>query len=250
MQATKQVRLPGQDRRVQILGVAMELFARRGFRGTTTRQIAQASGVNEAIIFRHFPRKQDLYWAVIEQKCRDAGERKEMLRRRLSEHRPDHEIFTDIVEDLLNLHRRDPSRSRLFLFAALENHKLSDRFFQTYVVKYYEVLAQHIAQKVHEGIFRPVDPLLAARSFLGMVVYHFWIQDVFGGERHQKFEARHVAETLADIWLRGVRATAADSSNGKSRNGRAHSANGKRARNGAAVGHRGNGNHLKQGMPK
>jgi AcrR family transcriptional regulator len=251
MQATKQVRLAGQDRRTQILGVAMELFASRGFRGTTTRQIAQASGVNEAIIFRHFPRKQDLYWAVIEQKCRDAGERKELLRRRLGEQKPDYEIFAEIAEDLLNLHRRDPSRSRLFLFAALENHQLSDRFFETYVVKYYEVLAQHIAQRVREGAFRPVDPLLAARGFLGMVVYHFWIQDVFGGERHQKFETRQVAETLADIWLRGVRATSPGAGNGKSRNGKiAHHANGKRGRNGAFMAHRKNGNHLTQGTPK
>lgn len=249
MQAIKQVRLAGQDRRTQILGVAMDLFASRGFRGTTTRQIALASGVNEAIIFRHFPRKQDLYWAVIEQKCRDAGERKELLRKRLAEHRPDHEIFTDIAEDLLNLHRRDPSRSRLFLFAALENHKLSDRFFETYIVKYYEVLAQHIAQRVREGIFRPVDSLLAARGFLGMVVYHFWIQDVFGGERHQQFAPRQVAETLADIWLRGVRATPGD--NGKSRDGRgAHLGNGKRRRNGEVADHAENGRHLTLGTRK
>jgi AcrR family transcriptional regulator len=250
MQATKQVRLAGEDRRTQILGVAMELFAGRGFRGTTTRQIAQASGVNEAIIFRHFPRKQDLYWAVIEQKCRDAGERKELLRKRLAEHRPDHEIFADIAEDLLNLHRRDPSRSRLFLFAALENHKLSDRFFETYIVKYYEVLAQHIAQRVREGIFRPVDSLLAARGFLGMVVYHFWIQDVFGGERHQQFAPRQVAETLADIWLRGVRAGVA-TANGAPGNGKvAYSANGKARHTGRPLRRAVNGKHLTLGTRK
>ena len=52
----KSSRLPAPDRRRQILAVAMELFARRGFRGTTTRQIAERAGVNEAIVFRHFPR--------------------------------------------------------------------------------------------------------------------------------------------------------------------------------------------------
>jgi AcrR family transcriptional regulator len=151
MLGMRQTRLPGQDRREQILGIAMELFARQGFRGTTTRQIAEASGVNEAIIFRHFPHKQDLYWAVIEQKCRDAGQRKQLLRKRLSEHKPDREIFAEIAEDLLNRHRGDPSRSRLLLFTALENHELSERFFQTYVAKYFEVLAEHIAQRVRDA---------------------------------------------------------------------------------------------------
>ena len=225
MQATKQVRLAGQDRREQILGVAMELFAHQGFRGTTTRQIAQASGVNEAIIFRHFPRKQDLYWAVIEQKCRDAGERKELLRKRLNEPKPDRAVFAEIAEDILIRQRSDPSRSRLMLFAALENHQLSERFFQTYVAKYYEVLAEYIAQRVREGAFRPVGPLLAARGFLGMVVYHFWIQEIFGGKRHQKFDPTEVCEALADIWLRGVQCTAT-TRNGKLRKGqRADSAN-------------------------
>ena len=41
--------------------VAMELFARQGYQGTTTRQISERAHVNEALIFRHFPRKEDLY---------------------------------------------------------------------------------------------------------------------------------------------------------------------------------------------
>ena len=240
MLATKQIRLPRRDRREQILGVAMELFAHQGFRGTTTRQIAEASGVTEALIFRHFPRKQDLYWAVIEQKCRDAGERKQLLRRRLAEPKADTEIFMEIAEDLLGRHRGDPSRSRLLLFAALENHELADRFFQTYIAKYYEVLAEHIAHRVREGAFRPVDPLLAARGFLGMVVYHFWIQEIFGGKRHQKFDPASVCQSLADIWLRGVQA--APATKNVQRNGRNGHAprNGKTAKNGTH--HSGNGN--------
>jgi hypothetical protein len=75
---------------------------------------------------------------------------------------------------------------------------------------------------VREGAFRRVDPLLAARGFLGMVVYHFWIQEIFGGKRHQKFDPRQVCETLANIWLRGMQSSAA-TRNGKSPNGkRAH----------------------------
>ncbi|HXF04417.1 MAG TPA: helix-turn-helix domain-containing protein, partial [Blastocatellia bacterium] len=46
------VRLSAADRRLQIVRTAMDLFARKGFDGTTTKEIAQASGVTEAIIFR------------------------------------------------------------------------------------------------------------------------------------------------------------------------------------------------------
>jgi AcrR family transcriptional regulator len=245
MLGMRQTRLPGQDRREQILGIAMELFARQGFRGTTTRQIAEASGVNEAIIFRHFPRKQDLYWAVIEQKCRDAGQRKQLLRKRLNEHKPDREIFAEIAEDLLNRHRGDPSRSRLLLFTALENHELSERFFQTYVAKYFEVLAEHIAQRVRQGVFRPVDPLLAARGFLGMVIYHFWIQELFGGKRHQKFDPHEVCQTLAGIWLRGVQAAPAKGNGHSGNGGGAHASNNNSVRRSRRLtGRTRNSNHL------
>ena len=73
--ASPHIRVSAGDRRQQILEVATDLFARQGFNGTTTRQIAQRAAVNEAIIFRHFPTKDDLYWAVIENQCQIRGGR-------------------------------------------------------------------------------------------------------------------------------------------------------------------------------
>jgi len=63
----KAQRVTGTERRKQIIRVATELFARQGFKATTTRQIAQQARINEAIIFRHFPHKEDLDWTIIDQ---------------------------------------------------------------------------------------------------------------------------------------------------------------------------------------
>ena len=63
------VRMPAEDRRRQIIGVAIRLFSQKGFRGTTTKEIAAAAGVNEAIIFRHFVTKSELYSAMIDEKA-------------------------------------------------------------------------------------------------------------------------------------------------------------------------------------
>ena len=46
------------------------MFAEKGFGATTTREIAAHAQVNEALIFRHFPTKEELYWAVLEAKVR------------------------------------------------------------------------------------------------------------------------------------------------------------------------------------
>ncbi len=184
----------------------MELFARQGYRGTTTQQISKEAGINEAIIFRHFPRKEDLYWAVIERNCRSGRTRsKPDLAQRLTDIRNDRELFATIARDWLERDRKDVAMSRLLLFTALENHRLSRRFFRTHVARYYETLADHIRKRIQEGVFRPVDPVLAARGFLGMVIYHLWIQELFGGDAYQKFDPKSVSKKLSDIWLEGVR---------------------------------------------
>lgn len=200
---TTPTRFSAQDRRQQIMQVAMGLFARQGFNGTTTRQIADQAGVNEAIVFRHFPRKEDLYWSVIQNKCR-LGSRRKHLEDQLRQGGEDRKTLEGIAEEILRRNWADPGMSRLLFFSALENHRLSHRFFRTYIAERYEALAEHIRGRIRAGAFRRVDPLLAARGFLGMVVYHFLIQELFGGKRYQRFDPRHVAATLTDIWLEGM----------------------------------------------
>ena len=198
--STSQVRIPAGERRQQILELATELFARQGYQGTTTRQIAQRAHVNEAIIFRHFPTKEELYWAVIENQIRVRGGQAR-LQARLAAGGSDRELLAAIAEELLG---RDVTLSRLLLYTALENHELTHRFFRTHVSQYLELLADYIRGGIAGGRFRQVDPLLAARGFLGMIVYHFQIQELFGGKRAQAFDPRYVSETLVDLWLHGM----------------------------------------------
>jgi AcrR family transcriptional regulator len=63
------IRLPAGARRVEIVDAAKPLFARNGFAGTTTRQIAQAAGVSEALVFQHFPSKAALYREILGLGC-------------------------------------------------------------------------------------------------------------------------------------------------------------------------------------
>ncbi len=62
-------RLDGDDRRKAIVNAAVPLFARKGFAGTTTRELAAAAGVSEALLFRHFPSKQSLYREILALGC-------------------------------------------------------------------------------------------------------------------------------------------------------------------------------------
>lgn len=204
--ASVQVRFTAADRREQILEVATGLFAEQGFQGTTTKEIAQHAGVNEALIFRHFPSKEELYWAVIKRKINTCSPR-DRMRETLDAGGDDHEVLAGLAAEILERRAKDQTLSRLLLYSALENHRLSHRFFRTYVAEYYEVLAEYVRQRIAEGRFRHLDPLLAARSFLGMVIYHSWVQELFGGKRYQNFSVQQVSTTLAEVWLQGMLAT-------------------------------------------
>ncbi|MCX5656605.1 MAG: helix-turn-helix domain containing protein [Planctomycetota bacterium] len=62
--ARSTTRLPGEQRREVIIRAARRVFVEKGFDGTTTRELAEAAGVSEALLFKHFPSKEALYGAI------------------------------------------------------------------------------------------------------------------------------------------------------------------------------------------
>ena len=207
-------RLTRAVRQEQILAVAESLFARLGFQGTTTRRIAERAGVNEALLFRHFPSKEKLYWAVIQSKCQ-CGQEPEELGKKLNASENDREVFRAIAEEILSHWAQNPAMLRLLLHTGLENHRLSRQFFESYIAQRHELLASYIRRRTEAGAFRPMDPLLAARSFVGMVSHHVLIQELFGGKHYRSFDPRHVSETLTDIWLEGMKVRSGPNRHGK-----------------------------------
>ena len=59
-------RLPANERKAQLLDTAARVFAKRGYAGATTAELAEAAGVSEPIIYRHFKSKKDLFIALVD----------------------------------------------------------------------------------------------------------------------------------------------------------------------------------------
>jgi AcrR family transcriptional regulator len=62
-------KLSSEERRAAIIKAVRRLFADKGFHGTTTRELAEAAGVSEALLFKHFPNKEALYSAMLLDCC-------------------------------------------------------------------------------------------------------------------------------------------------------------------------------------
>src|SRR5260221_4861209 len=63
------VRLDSEERRKAIVEAALPLFARKGFAGTTTKEIAEAARISEALLFKHYPTKGTLYQEMLRSGC-------------------------------------------------------------------------------------------------------------------------------------------------------------------------------------
>ncbi len=64
-------RLPAVRRRRQLLDVALEVFAQRGFHGASMAEVAKAAGVTKPVLYQHFGSKRDLYLQLLD----DVGQR-------------------------------------------------------------------------------------------------------------------------------------------------------------------------------
>jgi AcrR family transcriptional regulator len=210
------MRLPAPDRRKQLLEIAMKLFSERGFDGTSTREIAQAAGVNEALIFRHFRTKEGLFWAVLSDRIERRG-RNRRVRELLQSESNFRELLVAIAEILLDRTEDDAALTRLLFYSALRNQELSERFFRTYGQEKFEMLATHIRAGIRAGHLRAVNPVIAARSFLGMIVYHYLVEEVFGVPHAQVLSTRELAEELVSIFVEGISANRIITKNGAGR---------------------------------
>lgn len=62
----KRTRMSGSERREQLVGVAREAFAERGFEATTIEEIADRAGVSKPVVYQHFGGKEGIYAVVVD----------------------------------------------------------------------------------------------------------------------------------------------------------------------------------------
>ena len=199
------------DRQASLISAAASLFAAKGFKGTTTKEIAKAAGVSEALVFKYFPTKRALYTASLAEKApisRLVEAVEEVARTR-----DDRRVFTLIASYRIRP-GADPTMLRLLLFSALEGHELADMFFGKQHRVFYDYLAGYIRTRIEEGAFRKLDPLLAARAFIGMVVHHRLLHEIFEVPLDRSHE--DTVSAYVELFLNGLR----DTTNGTRRGAR------------------------------
>lgn len=208
--------MAGDERRRQIVRVAMRLFSERGFRGTTTKEIAQAAGVSEAIIFRHFATKDELYKAIIDHKgCAehlaegDSLPVAESIRCEVGDalaRKDDRAVFEGIARAMIRHHHEEPEFLRLLLYSALEGHQLAQMFWDRNVRAFYEFLGSYIRERQRDGVFGDVEPNVVVRAFTGTLIHHTLSNTLWDKPRTLlSVSDEEAARQFTEVILNGVR---------------------------------------------
>lgn len=198
-------RMHAGDRRRQLLDAALELFSRKGFGGTTTKEIAAAAGVTEAIIFRHFPSKQALYTAVLDSKTESCGHEEWLAEiQALMDRNDDAGVLRTLAAAILESYRTDASFERILLFAALEGHELGLAHHRKFAIPVFERFREYIARRQHEGAMRDHDAGTVIAAIAGMAQNYAIYTELFGFQAARIGDAQ-VVEIFTDIMMRGIR---------------------------------------------
>jgi AcrR family transcriptional regulator len=193
------------ETRSRILKSAMRLFAKKGFDGTTTKELAEDAGVAEGTLFRHFTNKKAILIEVATQGWID------LLTDLLTEFSEmgSYKAVAEVMKHRM-MHMRENVDLLRVCFIEVQFHEdLRDRIQQEVIEKMTDVAEAFFQTAMDQGIYRQMDPRLVARVFLGMFTIASFSQNTIADPDASPEDLKAMAEGLADIFLNGVLAPAA-----------------------------------------
>jgi AcrR family transcriptional regulator len=184
----------------KILQAAQKLFARNGYDGTTTKELAEKAGIAEGTLFRHFTNKKAILVAVATQGWID--------------------LLTDLLTELSEMASYEAISQMMYkrmlrigdnydmmrvCFMEVQLHQdLRDRIQSEVIEKMTSVAEAFFQTAMERGVYRQMNPRVIAQVFLGMFVVAGFSHETMTQPGASPQEMKEMAEGLADIFLNGV----------------------------------------------
>lgn len=184
----------------KIVSAASQLFARQGYHGTSTREIARLSDVSENTIFRHFERKEDLFWSALRARCSVVQLRREIVEGMAAGEVPE-VILPKLIEYLADIVNYSPELLRLIAVALLEMQWKADVFCDECLSPALSAIGKYLAASVKNGRIRTLDPTMVTAALTSMVFTHPWFSRHVASEGPVYADGRAAERAYATFWL-------------------------------------------------
>ena len=177
------IRLDSDERRKAIVAAAVPLFAHKGFAGTTTKELAEAAGISEALLFRHFPSKKLLYGEILRLGC---------------EGDPALERLATLEPSSATLIHMTTFMVRYFLLGGADRVELDTRL---RLVLHSFLEDGEYARELFDTIFERVHPLFVASIDAAIAAGDLKLEPIASPNRF--WFGHHVAAMVAFVFLPG-----------------------------------------------
>lgn len=184
----------------KILNSAAQLFARHGYHGTSTREIARLADVSENTIFRQFDRKEDLFWTVLRTRCAAVKLRRDVAEGMMEGHAPEI-VLPKIIEFLTDILNYSPELLRLIAIALLEMRWKADIFCDECLSPSLSAISKYLAMNVKNRRIRNLDPTMVTAALTTMVLVHPWLARHTSSEGSNYAEDQATERAYAAFWL-------------------------------------------------
>ncbi|HEV2484084.1 MAG TPA: TetR/AcrR family transcriptional regulator [Terracidiphilus sp.] len=194
------VQVKSSTQKEKIVAAASQLFARQGYHGTSTREIARLADVNENTIFRHFDRKDDVFWSALRARCSALKFRRDLVEGMAEGEAPE-VILPKIIEFLADILNYSPELLRLIAVALLEMQWKADVFCDECLSPAFSAISKYLAMNVQNGRVRSLDPTMVTAALTTMVFVHPWLSRHSSSEKTMYADSRAAARAYTTFWL-------------------------------------------------
>ncbi len=165
----------------RILASAAGMFANFGYNGVSTRDIATSAGVNEVTIYRHYPRKRDLYVAVLDAELQEVKLRGDLLAR-VAEANDARTAVARTFELIAATLTERQDLLRLVQYSALELGNDIDPLLRKHLGQLVEVIARYLEPWVGKGELRSTSAKALVLSLIAIILSHRSLHRLFSGD--------------------------------------------------------------------
>ena len=184
----------------RIVEAAVQLFSRQGFAASSTHEIARLAGVSEVTVFRHFPRKRDLFWAATESRLRRLRISRE-LRNRLESDEDPRTALPGIVELLVETLHHHPETVRLLYLSLFELDHGAERILRKHLIPLFQPLREYLSRCASKGVIRDLEPGVAALGLAALVAAHQGLQSVLTEDEGPAANTDDAIATYTSFWM-------------------------------------------------
>lgn len=191
------------DRKEQILREATRLFAEYGFDKVTIKNLAQACGITEPALYRHYSSKDAIYDAVLD--SIEPRLRSEDFFDKLADEQDLEVLLKSLAHHVLEFFTANCDLYRLLLFSALRDHAKAKHVYQLVRGAYVSFLERQLNRLFKSNLIAEKNNLITARCFVGMVFDCALGITLWKGFQGQVFKPHQVIDNNVPIYVRGLK---------------------------------------------